>query len=141
MVEFMEKVISAILINEELTMEERNLLSLKYKNVIKTHRVSCSIISSVKQKEESHKKKGYVATIHEYWKKIKSELSLICEGILKLLSLKLVESVSVGDSDVIYLKMEEIIIICIWLSLRLKGEKMEGNENFFNAHKAGQVCI
>ena len=46
MVEFMEKVSTAVE-SKELTVEEQNLLSVAYKNVIGTRRASCRIISSI----------------------------------------------------------------------------------------------
>uniref|UniRef100_A0A2N9FAN6 14-3-3 domain-containing protein n=1 Tax=Fagus sylvatica TaxID=28930 RepID=A0A2N9FAN6_FAGSY len=46
MVEFMEKVFAAV-DNMELSVEERNLLSMVYKNVIKACRASWRIISSI----------------------------------------------------------------------------------------------
>ncbi|KAK7840913.1 14-3-3-like protein a [Quercus suber] len=52
MAEFMEKVSAAVEI-EELTVEERNLLSVAYKNKIGARRASWRIISSMGQKEES----------------------------------------------------------------------------------------
>lgn len=45
----MKKVAS---LNEELTVEERNLLSVAYKNVIGARRASWRIISSIEQKGE-----------------------------------------------------------------------------------------
>jgi len=50
MVEAMKKVAS---LDMELTVEERNLLSVAYKNVIGARRASWRIISSIEQKEES----------------------------------------------------------------------------------------
>jgi len=39
--------------NVELSVEERNLLSVAYKNVIGARRASWRIVSSIEQKEES----------------------------------------------------------------------------------------
>merc|ERR1712137_1300848 len=50
MVESMKKVAS---MDVELTVEERNLLSVAYKNVIGARRASWRIISSIEQKEEN----------------------------------------------------------------------------------------
>lgn len=50
MVEAMKKVAS---LDMELTVEERNLLSVAYKNVIGARRASWRIISSIEQKEEN----------------------------------------------------------------------------------------
>jgi len=50
MVQAMKKVAA---LDVELTVEERNLLSVAYKNVIGARRASWRIISSIEQKEEN----------------------------------------------------------------------------------------
>ncbi|KAK7814616.1 14-3-3-like protein e [Quercus suber] len=60
MAEFMEKVSAAVEI-EELTVEERNLLSVAYKNKIGARRASWRIISSMGQKEESRGNEDHVS--------------------------------------------------------------------------------
>lgn len=50
MVESMKRVAA---LDKELTVEERNLLSVAYKNVIGARRASWRIVSSIEQKEES----------------------------------------------------------------------------------------
>jgi len=50
MVENMKTVASS---NTELTVEERNLLSVAYKNVIGARRASWRIVTSIEQKEDS----------------------------------------------------------------------------------------
>ncbi|XP_010032624.1 14-3-3-like protein A [Eucalyptus grandis] len=105
MVEFMEKVAKTVDV-EELTVEERNLLSVAYKNVIGARRASWRIISSIEQKEESRGNEDHVVIIKEYRGKIETELSKICDGILNLLESHLVPSASSAESKVFYLKMK-----------------------------------
>jgi 14-3-3 protein epsilon len=105
MVEYMEKVAKTVDV-EELTVEERNLLSVAYKNVIGARRASWRIISSIEHKEESRKNEEHVIQIKEYRGKIEAELSNICDGILKLIDSHLVPSSTAAESKVFYLKMK-----------------------------------
>ena len=105
MVEFMEKV-SAVVESKELTIKERNLLSIAYKNKIGARRASWRIISSIEQKEESHGNEDHVSMIQDYRSKIESQLSNIYDGILKLLDTRLIPSAATGDSKVLYLKIK-----------------------------------
>eukprot|EP00252_Welwitschia_mirabilis_P003909 TRINITY_DN139_c0_g3_i1.p1 TRINITY_DN139_c0_g3~~TRINITY_DN139_c0_g3_i1.p1 ORF type:complete len:266 (-),score=57.24 TRINITY_DN139_c0_g3_i1:419-1216(-) len=105
MVEFMEKVTKAVEA-EDLTVEERNLLSVAYKNVIGARRASWRIISSIEQKEESRGNEEHVTMIKEYRAKVESELSKICDSILSLLDSHLIPSSTAGESKVFYLKMK-----------------------------------
>lgn len=63
MVESMKIVAS---LDVELTVEERNLLSVAYKNVIGARRASWRIISSIEQKEENKGAKEKLALIRQY---------------------------------------------------------------------------
>ncbi|KAL4582781.1 hypothetical protein LXL04_007340 [Taraxacum kok-saghyz] len=81
MVEFMEKVSGALSGTDELNVEERNLLSVAYKNVIGSRRASWRIISSIEQKEESSGNEDHVSVIKGYRSKIEKQLSDICDGI------------------------------------------------------------
>lgn len=92
----------------ELSVEERNLLSVAYKNVIGARRASWRIISSIEQKEEG--KNGAsgnsVATIKDYRVKIEDELAKICEDILEVLDNFLIAKTGPGESKVFYYKMK-----------------------------------
>jgi 14-3-3 protein beta/theta/zeta len=64
----------------ELTNEERNLLSVAYKNVVGGRRSSWRVISSIEQKAESSDKKQKMAK--EYREKVEGELREICNELL-----------------------------------------------------------
>ena len=64
----------------ELTNEERNLLSVAYKNVVGARRSSWRVISSIEQKTESNEKRQDMAC--SYRKKVEGELKSICEDVL-----------------------------------------------------------
>jgi len=103
MVENMKTVASA---DQELSVEERNLLSVAYKNVIGARRASWRIVSSIEQKEESKGNEGQVSLIKEYRQKIEAELAKICEDILEVLDQHLIPSAQSGESKVFYHKMK-----------------------------------
>ncbi|CAL0315540.1 unnamed protein product [Lupinus luteus] len=137
MVEFMEKVSAAAGDSEELTVEERNFLSVAYKNVIGARRASWRIISSIEQKEESRGNEDHVATIRDYRSKIEDELSNICNGILKLLDSRLIPSAASGDSKVFYLKMKGDYHRYL-AEFKTGTERKDAAENTLNAYKAAQ---
>ncbi|KAJ7167586.1 14-3-3 protein [Mycena filopes] len=102
MVENMKRVASS---DQELTVEERNLLSVAYKNVIGARRASWRIVSSIEQKEESKGNEAQVSMIKGYREKIEAELAKICEDILDVLEKHLIPSAASGESKVFYHKM------------------------------------
>jgi len=92
--------------NQELTVEERNLLSVAYKNVVGSRRASLRIISSIEQKEESRGKEDNLRKAKEYRKKVEKELTDICSDILEVLDKNLIESSTTSESKVFYFKMK-----------------------------------
>src|SRR6266536_4355849 len=89
----------------ELTVDERNLLSVAYKNVVGTRRASWRIISSIEQKEESKGTDKHVATIRDYRQKIETELEKVCQDVLDVLDESLIPKAESGESKVFYHKM------------------------------------
>nr|ADO95307.1 14-3-3-like protein GF14 Omicron [Eutrema salsugineum] len=103
MVEAMKKVAA---LDVELTIEERNLLSVGYKNVIGARRASWRILSSIEQKEESRGNEQNAKRIKDYRTKVEDELSKICYDILAVIDKHLVPSATSGESTVFYYKMK-----------------------------------
>lgn len=90
--------------NDELSNEERNLLSVAYKNVVGARRSSWRVISSIEQKTEGNEKKHSMA--REYRQQIEKELNEVCNDVLSLLDKHLVPKASNAESKVFYLKMK-----------------------------------
>ncbi|XP_062865346.1 14-3-3 protein zeta/delta [Trichomycterus rosablanca] len=88
---------------EELTDEERNLLSVAYKNVVGARRSSWRVISSIEQKTEGSDKQQMAK---EYREKIEGELQSICKDVLYLLDKFLIRTTFPAESQVFYLKMK-----------------------------------
>jgi hypothetical protein len=64
----------------ELTNEERNLLSVAYKNVVGARRSSWRVISSLEQKADASDRRHALAK--EYREKIEKELHNVCQEVL-----------------------------------------------------------
>uniref|UniRef100_A0A060TCT0 ARAD1D02046p n=1 Tax=Blastobotrys adeninivorans TaxID=409370 RepID=A0A060TCT0_BLAAD len=104
--EMVENMKAVTALGKELTVEERNLLSVAYKNVIGARRASWRIVSSIEQKEENKGNEVQVGLIKEYRQKIEAELAKICEDILEVLEKYLIPSAQSGESKVFYYKMK-----------------------------------
>merc|ERR1712113_1337264 len=90
----------------ELTVEERNLLSVAYKNAVGSRRAAWRIITSVEQKEKTKGNEEQAKYAKEYCSKVEIELQKICDTILGLLSDNLIPKASGGEAKVFYQKMK-----------------------------------
>eukprot|EP00048_Salpingoeca_helianthica_P023952 m.28585 g.28585 ORF g.28585 m.28585 type:complete len:247 (-) comp9091_c0_seq2:207-947(-) len=88
----------------ELTNEERNLLSVAYKNVVGARRSSWRVVSSLEQKADSADRRHALAK--EYREKIEKELHDVCQEVLTLLDKFLIPKSSTPEGKVFYLKMK-----------------------------------
>jgi 14-3-3 protein beta/theta/zeta len=91
-------------LGSDLSNEERNLLSVAYKNVVGARRSSWRVISSIEQKSEGAEKKKAMAK--EYREKVETELKDICQEVLNLLDKFLIPKAENPESKVFYLKMK-----------------------------------
>ena len=85
MAEYMKKVAKDS--ETELSVEERNLLSVAYKNVIGARRAAWRILSSLESRADKNKE-----TIVKYKENIEKELTKICNEILEVLKDVLIPS-------------------------------------------------
>ena len=94
MLDSMNKVVTA---DAKLSVEERNLLSVAYKNTIGSRRTAWRALSSIEKKEESKGSKN-LPLLKSYKAKIEGELNKYCNDILNLIDTKLVTKAA-EDSD------------------------------------------
>merc|ERR1712038_302313 len=81
---------------EELSVEERNLLSVAYKNAVGSRRAAWRIITSVEQKEKTKGNEDNAKHAKEYCTKVETELDPICGTILELLDKKIIPKTPSG---------------------------------------------
>jgi len=104
MAEWMKKVTES---KSKLSEEERNLLSVAYKNVVGTRRSSWRVVSSIESKSDNEER---TKLAKEYKETIEKELVKICNEVIELLDKFLIPQASADnekpESKVFYLKMK-----------------------------------
>ncbi|XP_017724431.1 PREDICTED: 14-3-3 protein eta isoform X1 [Rhinopithecus bieti] len=95
-------------LNEPLSNEDRNLLSVAYKNVVGARRSSWRVISSIEQKTMADGNEKKLEKVKAYREKIEKELETVCNDVLSLLDKFLIKNCNdfQYESKVFYLKMK-----------------------------------
>ncbi|KAJ4478030.1 14-3-3 domain-containing protein [Lentinula aciculospora] len=93
-----------------LTNDERNLLSIAYKNKTNTLRNSWRIVDTLEKMQASRTAPGtttrQLTLIRQQRKKIERELANVCKDIVKLLEKQLLPAAKPGEERVFYSKMK-----------------------------------
>ena len=87
---------------QELTVEERNLLSVAYKNVIGSRRASWRVVTSIEQNGDAER----LEIIKDFKAKIEAELIDICNDILEIIEGSLIPNSTSEEAKVFYYKMK-----------------------------------
>mmetsp|Transcript_59504 Transcript_59504/g.128717 ORF Transcript_59504/g.128717 Transcript_59504/m.128717 type:complete len:257 (-) Transcript_59504:91-861(-) len=103
MVEYMKRVAP---MGTELNAEERNLLSVAYKNSVGMRRSAWRAVNTILQRDPSKYGADIMEAISGYRGKIESELNGLCQDILEILAKNLIPSSSNSEAKVFYLKMK-----------------------------------
>lgn len=106
MLDYMKKVLKCD--DKDLSVEDRNLLSVAYKNCVGTKRTSWRILDTLEKKERA-KGEGdqkNLTLVVEFKKKVEKELDEICKEIIKTLDETLIPNSKEASSKVFYLKMK-----------------------------------
>lgn len=90
----------------DLTSDERNLLSIAYKNVVNNKRVSWRILNQHIQKESKKENSPYLSDITAFMHEVEEELITVCNEILGLLGDYLIPGAKDGSQKVFYWKLK-----------------------------------
>nr|CAD1842261.1 unnamed protein product [Ananas comosus var. bracteatus] len=102
-VEAMKNVVK---LSPELTVEERNLLSLGYKNALGSRRASWRILSLTEQTEEAKGNEQQVKRIRDFRQRVESDISRLCNDALTIVDEHILPSSSGAESSVFYHKLK-----------------------------------
>ncbi|CAL8072134.1 unnamed protein product [Calicophoron daubneyi] len=103
MVELMKKVVEQ---DKELSVEERNLLSVAYKNVIGARRTSWRVFGGMEGCGQVRGNAKTSGPLKRYREELESEINKVSTEILELLDKYLIKPNTSPDSRVFYLKMK-----------------------------------
>mmetsp|Transcript_14870 Transcript_14870/g.27497 ORF Transcript_14870/g.27497 Transcript_14870/m.27497 type:complete len:254 (-) Transcript_14870:48-809(-) len=103
MVSLMKSVVKQ---SPELTVDQRNLLSVGYKNVVGTRRTAWRTLSALESKEEKKGNTKNAELARLYREKVETEMNNVCAEILSLIDEILNSKRNTVDSKVFFLKMK-----------------------------------
>jgi len=109
MVAAIKKVATTLAEGEGLSVEERNIFSVAYKNVIGSRRAAWRIVSSILKKEEEKPEKieMRVRQAKSLCEKVEREMNDICNDCLNVIDKHLIPSAAAdGESKTFYYKMK-----------------------------------
>ena len=92
--------------SQELSLEERNILAVAFKNVVGTRRAAWRVLSSIQKKENIKGNNENVQKVKNYKQTIETELTGICQDILDLVEDKLVPNSHSDEAKVFFFKMK-----------------------------------
>ena len=103
MIKVMKEVLAE---TQDLSVEQRNLLSVGYKNAVGLRRNAWRSFSSLEAKEEKKENTSHVNLIKTYREKIEEELNNIAGEIISIIDEQLLPACTEAESKVFYYKMQ-----------------------------------
>jgi hypothetical protein len=89
-----------------LTVDQRNLLSVGYKNIVGVRRTAWRNLSSIESKEQTRGNAKHVELAKAYREKVESEMNNICDEILRTIDDIITNKRNDTESRVFFLKMQ-----------------------------------
>ena len=92
--------------SEDLSSDERNLLSIAYKNTISLRRTAVRTLLAYQMKEQKKTESHYLPFIMEYKAKVEEELIKLCQRVISIIDTHLLPRAKENESKVFYYKMK-----------------------------------
>ena len=100
MVDFLSKVLDVK--GAEVSSDERNLLSVAFKNLISSKRAACRTIAAIEQNPKYSK---YASALADYKAQIEDKLTNDCKSIINTINDKVLSKESQGEAKAFFVKM------------------------------------
>ena len=104
MVQFLEDMVKQR--DKDLNSDERNLLSIAYKNSISGLRSAVRTVLAYESKEKKKENSTFLPYITEYKQQVEDELTKLCQGVLKTTDDLLLKKAEDDEAKVFYIKMK-----------------------------------
>jgi 14-3-3 protein epsilon len=104
MIQFLEDMLKAR--DKDLNSDERNLLSIAYKNSVTSRRTALRTVMAYEMKEKKKETSVFLPYIQEYRKRIEDELTGSCKNVLNSIDDHLLKKAEDDEAKVFYLKMK-----------------------------------
>lgn len=104
MMDFLEEMVRSK--KEDLSSDERNLLSIAYKNTISLRRQAIRTLLAYEMKEKKKDQSAYLNYIVEYKNKVEKELEALCQKIVQNIDTYLLPKANDTEAKVFYHKMK-----------------------------------
>jgi 14-3-3 protein epsilon len=104
MTEFLEQMLKAR--DKDFNSDERNLLSIAYKNSVSSRRTALRTIMAYEMKEKKKENSTFLPYIQEYRKRVEDELTKMCQGVFGTIDNFLLKRAEDEEARVFYLKMK-----------------------------------
>jgi 14-3-3 protein epsilon len=92
--------------DKDINSDERNLLSIAYKNSVSSRRTALRTIMAYEMKEKKKETSTFLPYIQEYRKKVEDELTKMCNNVIATIDNHLLKKADDAEAKVFYLKMK-----------------------------------
>ena len=118
MVDFLEEVLVAK--GGSVNPDERNLLSVAFKNLISSKRAACRTIAAIEQNPKYSK---FSSALADYKQKIEDQLTGDCERVVDMIQQKVLAKACDGEAKAFFVKM--VGDYYRYIAENAKGQKLE----------------